>query len=114
IRLSALLISRLLLDTKRRQPLRRASARSRAPRPPNSGVASCDPQLLIDRFNAGPKVVELDAVVESMGLDHFAVAHVEEPGIGVGIGFVVARYALGVEKDDHRVAIGVDVANYGT
>src|SRR5262245_56688999 len=62
------------------------------------------------RLDALPELVADDAVEEGNGLDHLAVAHVQEPGIRVTVGLTVARRPGGIEKDDDRVAIGIDIA----
>src|SRR5215510_1037958 len=63
------------------------------------------------RLDALPELVEDDAVEEGECVDHLAVAHVEEPGIRVPVRLTVARRPAGIEEDDDRVALGVEMAD---
>src|SRR5262245_21563127 len=63
-------------------------------------------------LNACPKLVELESVEERNRLDHLVVTHREEPRIGVRVRFAVPRGSVCVEKDDHGVAVGVQIPHF--
>ena len=52
------------------------------------------------RSDAGPEIVEFDGVEEGRGADDPARPHVEEPGIGVGIGLTVLGDPSSVEENE--------------
>ena len=61
--------------------------------------------------NSAPEVVELAHVEERRRLDDDFVPHLEVPGVGVEVALAIPGHPLGVEEDDHHVAVRVEAAD---
>jgi hypothetical protein len=59
-------------------------------------------------LDAFQELVQGDAVGERSHVDHLAVTHLHEEGVGVLVRLAVDGDAAPVPQDDHRVPVGVD------
>jgi hypothetical protein len=65
------------------------------------------------RRDAIPELIEMPVIEERDRLDDFCVPHLKVPGVRITIRFSIPYRRFGIEQDDHRIAIGLQAADYG-